>query len=304
MANLKLLGASSGHTIVSAANVATPTTFYLPATDGVSGQVMSTNGSGQLAFVSQSGGGSYTLPAATTTVLGGVKVDGSSITISGAGVISSAYTLPTASVSTLGGVKVGSGLAISNGVLSTTGGGGSASQADELLVGVNYRSASIDVASAGTPFTLACRDLDGNLNAVLFQGTATSAQFADLAEKYIADAIYDAGTVVEFGGEFEVTLATDKTARVAGVISTNPGFIMNNGLECAVTLGEHTATVALQGRVPCKVRGKICKGDMMVSDGDGYACSATGPTMGTVIGKALEDYDGINGIIEVVVGRL
>jgi hypothetical protein len=303
MANLKLLGASSGYTIVSASNVATPTTFYLPATDGVSGQVLSTNGSGQLAFVSQSGG-SYTLPTATTTVLGGVKVDGSSITISGSGVISSNYTLPTASSSVLGGIKVGTGLAITNGVLSTTGGGGTASQADELLVGANYRSASIDVASEGTPFTIPCRDLDGNINAVLFQGTATSAQFADLAEKYIADSNYEPGTVVEFGGEFEVTIASDETTRVAGVISTNPGFIMNNGLECAVTLGERTATVALQGRVPCKVRGKISKGDMLVSGGDGYARPTTNPKMGTIIGKALEDYEGTDGIIEVVVGRL
>jgi hypothetical protein len=303
MANLKLLGATSGHTIVSAANVATPTTFFLPATDGVSGQVLSTNGSGQLSFVSQSGG-SYTLPTATTSVLGGVRVDGTSITISGAGVIASNYTLPTASANTLGGVRIGTGLAISNGVLSTTGGGGSASQADELLVGSNYRSAAIDVASSGTPFTIPCRDVDGNLNAVLFQGTATSAQFADLAEKYIADAIYDSGTVVEFGGDFEVTLATDETTRVAGVISTNPGFIMNNGLECAVTLGEHTAVVALQGRVPCKVRGKISKGDLLVSGGDGYARSTVDPKIGTIIGKALEDYDGTDGIIEVVVGRV
>ena len=62
--------------------------------------------------------------------------------------------------------------------------------------------------------------------------------------------------------------------------------------------------IALQGRVPTKVRGTIRKGDMLVSGGDGYARSSSAPHMGTVIGKSLENFDGIEGIIEVAVGRL
>ena len=68
--------------------------------------------------------------------------------------------------------------------------------------------------------------------------------------------------------------------------------------------GEYVVALALQGRVPCKVRGKIRKGDMLVSGGQGYARPTIEPKLGTVIGKALQDFDGAEGVIEVVVGRL
>jgi hypothetical protein len=132
-----------------------------------------------------------------------------------------------------------------------------------------------------------------------FEGIATTAQYADLAEKYVADANYEAGTVLEFGGEFEVTLAEDGTARLAGVVSTDPAYLMNS--KC---VGKHTVALALQGRVPCKVRGKIQKGDMLMSGGGGYARKATNPQIGTIIGKALADFDGVSGVIEVAVGRV
>ena len=301
MANLKLLGAVSGYTELAAADNAVPTVFVLPAADGTAGQVLSTNGSGTLQFTTVAGGSSnYNLPTASAQTLGGVRVDGTTITINGSGVISSAnvYTLPTATSTVLGGVKVGNGLDINNGVLSVTG-SATAAEADSLRVGANYRQAAIDEASQGTAYTIACRDLDGNLNAVFFQGTATSSLFADLAEKYIADAEYAPGTVLEFGGQQEVTIAQDETRRVAGVVSSHPGFIMNNALT-----GTHTATVALQGRVPCKVRGTVQKGDMLVSAGGGFARATHTPLVGSVIGKALEDFNGAEGVIEVVVGRL
>jgi hypothetical protein len=241
---------------------------------------------------------------ATTSVLGGVRVDGTTITASGTGVISaSQYTLPTATSTLLGGIRVGSGLAISNGILSVASSSAPAAQADTLKVGSVYRSASVDTPDSGTPNTIAVRDGDGNLNAVLFQGTATAAQFADLAEKYIADEAYEPGTVLEFGGKFEVTMAADETRAVAGIVSTAPGFIMNSGLEAVVTEGERTVTLALTGRVPCKVRGTIYKGDMLVSAGGGFARRANDPKIGTILGKALEDFNGVDGIIEVAVGR-
>lgn len=129
--------------------------------------------------------------------------------------------------------------------------------------------------------------------------TSTQAQWADLAENYLADAAYEPGTVLEFGGDYEVTVASDETRRVAGIVSTQPAHLMNGHLE-----GKHVVPLALQGRVPCKVRGKIRKGDMMVSGGNGYARPSIDPKIGTVIGKALENFDGIEGVIEVVVGRL
>ena len=139
----------------------------------------------------------------------------------------------------------------------------------------------------------------GTINATLFNGTANYANYRDLAENYVADRQYEPGTVLEFGGEFEVTEAEDETRKVAGVVSTDPAYLMGSD-----QLGEFVVALALQGRVPCKVRGKIHKGDMMVSAGGGYARPTNDPKIGTIIGKALENFDGVEGIIEVVVGRL
>lgn len=139
----------------------------------------------------------------------------------------------------------------------------------------------------------------GTVYADIFEGIATQAQYADLAENYVADLQYEPGTVVAFGGEFEITIAEDATRAVAGIVSTKPAYLMNS--ECK---GKHVVSLALQGRVPCKVRGKIRKGDMLISGGDGYARPSPNPQLGTVIGKALENFDGIEGVIEVAAGRM
>ena len=133
-------------------------------------------------------------------------------------------------------------------------------------------------------------------------GTVTAAQYADLAEKYTADTQYSPGTVMVFGGEQEITQSTSThDAKIAGIVSTDPAFIMNNDLENGVLLG-------LTGRVPCKVKGPIAKGDMVTSSNTpGVACrlNTAQYTLGCVLGKALEDYNSdAEGVIEVVVGRL
>lgn len=129
---------------------------------------------------------------------------------------------------------------------------------------------------------------------------ATTAQYADLAECYASDAEYKPGTVVMFGGTAEVTLCTtDACPKVAGVISTNPAHLMNSAL-----VADHVSVVALVGRVPVLVQGSVEAGDMMVSAGNGRARSEVNPAMGTVIGKAVQNFDGETGIIEIVVGRL
>jgi len=129
-----------------------------------------------------------------------------------------------------------------------------------------------------------------------------TATWADLAEYYVADKDYEPGTVLVFGGDNEVTTTTTQgDTRVAGVVSENPAFLMNQ--ECA---GNKVA-IALQGRVPCKVIGKISKGDLIISSGiRGVGISAKNEAKaGTILGKALENYDSDHiGLIEVAVGRL
>jgi hypothetical protein len=153
---------------------------------------------------------------------------------------------------------------------------------------------------SGTNITTGANSTAGSItgNWTLTAGSRLQATYADLAEYYEADKLYEAGTVLEFGGQKEVTLAEALTPRVAGVVSTNPAYVMNSTCK-----GEHIVALALQGRVPCKVRGPIRKGDMLVSAGGGFARPSTIPLMGTVIGKSLENFEG-EGIIEVVVGRL
>jgi len=153
-------------------------------------------------------------------------------------------------------------------------------------------------------------NITGNLiptsNATQTLGNATNSwktlfvSEADVAENYLADADYEPGTVLVFGGAAEVTLAARAAdTRIAGVVTTSPAYVMNAGLT-----GSHVVSVALLGRVPCKVFGPISKGSMLVSASDGYAAACAAPGMGTVIGKALENFDGTEGVIEVVVGKI
>lgn len=140
------------------------------------------------------------------------------------------------------------------------------------------------------------------VHATTFNGTSTRSLYADLAENYLGDSCYEAGTVLIFGGDHEVTTASQKgDRRVAGVVSTNPAHLMNSALE-----GDCVIAVALQGRVPCKVLGKVVKGDLLVTSAiPGYAIVDNEPKVGTVIGKALTNKnDDAKGWVEVVVGRV
>ena len=152
-----------------------------------------------------------------------------------------------------------------------------------------------------TGLTTGANTTAGNItgNWTLTAGSKLEATYADLAEYYEADRHYEPGTVLAFGGDKEVTIADSGTTKVAGIVSTNPAYVMNSSCP-----GEHTVALALQGRVPCHVRGSIKKGDMLISAGNGFAHTSISPVLGTVIGKSLENFDGIEGIIEVAVGRL
>ena len=129
---------------------------------------------------------------------------------------------------------------------------------------------------------------------------ATSAQYADLAEKYETDSNYDVGTVVIFGGEKEVTQSTiSNDTRVAGVISEDPAYLMNDKSE-----GQ---AIALVGKVKCKVHGVVSKGDLLTTCGTHPGCAqkAISPVLGSVVGKAMENKeDAGESVILISVGRL
>ena len=137
--------------------------------------------------------------------------------------------------------------------------------------------------------------------ATTFNGVATSAQYADLAERFEADAEYEPGTVVSLGGEKEVTQVDEELCEeVFGVISTAPAHLMNAG---AGTNATHPP-IAVSGRVPVKVTGKVRKGQRLVSAGRGLARAASKDeiTPWNVIGRALANKttDGV-GTVEAIV---
>jgi hypothetical protein len=176
--------------------------------------------------------------------------------------------------------------------------GTTGSNVGEILPGTNAVNIGRDETTPGANDFLRFN----NMYAVTFNGTATQAQYADLAENYLADDSYDVGTVLIFGGEQEVTTTGVKNdTRVAGVVSENPAHLMNSALQ-----GDHVTAVALTGRTPVKVLGIVQKGDMLVSSTTpGYAIRDNSATTGTVIGKALQNKtDAGEGIVEAVVGRV
>ena len=226
------------------------------------------------------------------------SVSGSFSTTSGS------FSTTSGNISTVTGtISAGTGNITGGNVIT----GGALSAASLSLSGASQAASY----SAGTGNITGGNIVNANANGVGNIGSATvyfntvfakatSAQYADLAEKYTADAEYTSGTVLSFGGAQEVTVTLiDADHRVAGVVSTNPATIMNAGL-----VSEHVATVALTGRVPCSVTGTVRKGDSMVSAGNGVARAEANPAVSTVIGKALEDFDGESGVIEIVVGRV
>ena len=162
---------------------------------------------------------------------------------------------------------------------------------------------SSNATSANTVSTIVFRDGSGDFSANIMTGTATAARYADLAERYATDKEYAVGSVVVFGGEKEITVSSTKMdTRVAGIISANPAYMMN----CEAGTDASHPYVALAGRVPCRVVGKIKKGDLLVTSGiPGVAVAAAGDIkVGSMIAKALEDYDSDHiGLIEVVAGR-
>ena len=256
----------------------------------------STNGSGTAGWnrVAIDDGGTYNLNVSYASTAGSAGSAGTASSV--------AWTGITSKPTTISGYGITDAITTSNIGSQSVSSATTAGTANALNTSNSYTVNALTVTGTVSAYTLAA----GNSGSGIVQGTWTldtgaqfQATYADLAEYYEGDAEYEIGTVLAFGGNKEVTIALEsETRRVAGVISSNAAYIMNNGCPGLKNL------IALQGRVPCRVTGTIRKGDMMVAAGNGMAKAHDDPRTGSIIGKALEDFDGESGVIEIAVGRL
>ena len=230
------------------------------------------------------------LISSTGTITGSSHI-GSVVSVTGAvtgaslvGTITTVSQTNITSVGTLGSLSVTANITAGNLSVGT----------GTITVGNIVNSSANGVGNIGSATTY--------FNTVFAK--ATSAQYADLAEIYVADNSYGPGTVVEFGGNNEITATTSThSVQAAGIISTQPAYLMNS-----TQAGEHALEVALIGRVPCSVVGTIRKGDRLVSSDQPGVAQALNINLyqpGCIIGKSLEDYNSAEpGVIEVAVGRV
>ena len=235
--------------------------------------------------------------------MGGLTVStiASNSTISASGTITGG-NLATAGTASAGGNITGANLLTASGIVSAGGNitGGNITTAG--VITVNSNNAVTAIVNGGSNGVGNIGSSTTNFNTVFAK--ATTAQYADLAEMYVADQTYAPGTLVVFGGNNEITISTaSHDPSVAGIISTDPAYLMNSAQP-----GDNVLAVALTGRVPCRVVGSIRKGDRLVSNGL-HAGVASALDMsqyqpGCIIGKALENYQSTEvGTIEVAVGR-
>ena len=136
------------------------------------------------------------------------------------------------------------------------------------------------------------------LSCGIFSGTATAARYADLAEKYLADAEYEVGTVIAVGGTAEVTAANITNQHsVLGVVSANPALMMNSEQEGGTY-------IALKGRVPVKVVGNVKKGDRLAPSMESGIATVKNEKDAWSFAIALEDGSGTPenpGMVEAVI---
>lgn len=261
--------------------------------------------------------------AVTAASVAGGVITGSSTSVTGA----------QTAASTVGGVMTGTSLSVTGTINGTTLTGtgltvttGNITGGNLILSGAIEDSGQLDIRTTSSNGNIVLTpNGTGNINtganimptanatanigsAALSYNTifakATSAQYADLAEMYCADSEYTPGTVLDFGGVDEVTITTQShSTQIAGIVSTNPSYLMNSTLTCV-----NAVQVALVGRVPCHVIGTIAKGDRLVASstpGTATRLNMSQYQPGCIIGKALEAYDSETvGTIEVAVGRI
>jgi hypothetical protein len=252
-------------------------------------------------------GGSGTITANTTQTLTlGTYLTGTSF--NGGTAVTAAVDATTTNTASKvvardasGNFAAGTITATLSGAATTAGTVTTAAQPNITSVGT-LTSLSVSGALTTSNITTGANSTAGSItgNWTLTAGSRFNATYADLAERYVADAQYEPGTVLVFGGEYEVSISgEDSSHRVAGVVSTEPAYLMNS--ECQ---GEYVVDLALIGRVPVKVMGPIRKGDLIVtSENAGYGKANNEARARTIIGKALEHMNELDGVVEVLIGR-
>ena len=204
----------------------------------------------------------------TGTVAGDHSGDGSALTALNGSQVTTG-TVAAARVATLNQDTTGTA-----GIASTV---TLADESTDTTCFPTFSTAATGAQALKTDSVLTYDSSNGTLGATTFSGVATSAQYADLAEKYIPDAEYPPGTVLTVGGGAEVTWCKIDSMP-AGVVSTQPAYLMNSELANGVA-------VALVGRVPVRTVGSVIKGQVVYCDNNGVA-SAT--SQGQKVGIALE----------------
>ena len=216
-------------------------------------------------------------------VNGAVTTLNQGLTVSGAAQFNNAFTMSDT-------LTVGSTL--------TANGNTVLGNANSDTISFNGRSNTSINPASNNSYTLGESSLKWlSVHATTFSGTATTANYADLAELYLSDFAYEAGTVVQIGGEEEVTASTGESNHsILGVVSAYPAYLMNNQLENGIP-------IALKGRVPVKVGGTIKKGDRLVGapEGHGVADNKACRSFAIALGDFKATKKNPTGVVEAVI---
>jgi len=141
-----------------------------------------------------------------------------------------------------------------------------------------------------------------NPNAFKLRGISMEAEFADVAEIYVGDASYEAGTLVSLGGAAEVTQTTEAgDTNIFGIVSTRPAYLMN----ARQKRDKNALAIAVAGRIPVKVKGTVNRGDRLIASdipGVAQAASVDAPAW-SIVGRSLGNFSGEGiGKVEATVG--
>jgi hypothetical protein len=173
----------------------------------------------------------------------------------------------------------------------------------DFTVANSHAVPGFDEIGKGINMNTSGRDNTGfDTNAFKLRGISMEAEFADVAEIYVADASYEPGTLISLGGTAEVTQTTEfGDTNIFGIVSTRPAYLMNSKQKRE----KNALPIAVAGRIPVKVKGTVKRGDRLVaSDVPGVAQAAPADVaIWAIIGRSLDNFTGTDiGKVEAVIG--